>query len=239
MQLKTQLLSYFATDRVARATPEKRIRGKCMSRRSGQSGYIEASGKYYVVRFWKDVPNQEKRVHASERICPISGPGRLTKPERQRKARDIIVASGVDSPQYFAKVTGIGGCRTFSEQAVWWLEHVQQRKRKPVAPATVDSLRDCLDVWLLPNLGDLPVSTVGNLALKELVQKMVKGGLSPKSIKTYSQVVKAVVASAVTEDGEQLFPRKWNHDYIDMPLVVRSNQNTPHFTSEVIEGILA
>ena len=178
-------------------------------------------------------------MHASERICPISGPGRLTKPERQRKARDIIVASGVDSPQYFAKVTGIGGCRTFSEQAEWWLEHVQQRKRKPVAPATVDSWRGCLDVWLLPNLGDLPVSAVGNLALKELVQKMVKGGLSPKTIKTYSQVVKAVVASAVTEDGEQLFPRKWNHDYIDMPLVVRSNQNTPHFTSEVIEGILA
>ena len=53
------------------------------------------------------------------------------------------------------------------------------------------------------------MSAVGNLALKELVQKMVKGGLSPKTIKTYSQVVKAVVASAVTEDGEQLFPRKW------------------------------
>ncbi len=210
-----------------------------MSRRSGQSGYIEVSGKYYVVRFWKDVPNQEKRVHASERICPISGPGRLTKPERRRKARDIIAASGVDSPQYLAKVIGIGGCRTFREQAEWWLEHVQQRKRKPVAPATVDSWRGCLDVWLLPNLGDLPVSAVGNLALKELVQKMVKGGLSPKTIKTYSQVVKAVVASAVTEEGEQLFPRKWNHDYIDMPLVVRSNQNTPHFTSEVIEDILA
>ena len=30
-----------------------------------------------------------------------------------------------------------------------------------------------------------------------------------------------------------------DHDYIDMPLVVRSNQNTPHFTGEVIEGILA
>ena len=143
--------------------------------------------------------------------APISGPGRLTKPERQRKARDIITASGVDSPQftpYLAKVIGIGDCRTFREQAEWWLEHVQQRKRKPIAPATVDSWRGCLDVWLLPNLGDLPVSAVGNLALKELVQKVIKGGLAPKTINTYSQFVKAVVASAVTEEGEQLFPQQ-------------------------------
>ena len=73
---------------VAKATPEKRKRGKSMSRRSGQSGYIEVRGKYYVVRFWKDIPGQEERMHASEKICPISGPGRLTKPERERKAKE-------------------------------------------------------------------------------------------------------------------------------------------------------
>jgi integrase len=50
--------------------------------------------------------------------------------------------------------------------------------------------------------------------------------------------VKAVVASAVNEEGEQVYPRKWNHEFIDMPLVQRSKQNTPHFTSEVITGIL-
>ena len=31
-----------------------------------------------------------------------------------------------------------------------------------------------------------------------------KAGLSPKTINTYSQVVKSVVASAVNEEGEQL-----------------------------------
>src|ERR1700686_692629 len=91
---------------------------------------------------------------------------------------------------------------------------------------------------VLPNLGDVPVSSVGNLALKGLVEKMVEAGLSPKTVNTYSQVVKSVVASAVNEEGEQLFPLKWNHEFVDTPVVDKSKQNTPHFTSEVIAGIL-
>jgi integrase len=94
-------------------------------------------------------------------------------------------------------------------------------------------------VWILPNLGDVPLVSVGNLALKGLVGQMVKAGLSPKTVNTYSQVVKSVVASAVNEEGEQLFPRKWNHEFVDMPVVEKSKQNTPHFTSEVVAGILA
>ena len=78
----------------------------------------------------------------------------------------------------------------------------------------------------------------GNLALKGLVEKMVKAGLSPKTVNTYSQVVKAVVASAVNEEGEPVYPRKWNHELIDMPVVQRSKQNTPHFTGEVVTGII-
>lgn len=127
----------------------------------------------------------------------------------------------------------------FREQAEWWINRVQNRKRKPIAPATAESWRGCLDVWILPNLGDVPLSSVGNLALKALVEKMVTAGLSPKTVNTYSQVVKSVVASAVNEEGEQLYPRTWNHEYIDMPVVDKSKQKTPHFSSEVITGILA
>jgi len=239
MKSKRHLLPGDVVDTVAKATPEKRKRGKSMSRRSGQSGYIEVRGKYYVVRFWKDVLGQEERMHASEKICPIFGPGRLTKPERVRKAKEIVAASGADTPEHLAKVEGVSLGVTFREQAAWWIEHVQQRKRKPVAPATVEWWQGALDTWILPNLGDVPLSAVGNLALKGLVEKMVKASLSPKTVNTYSQVVKSVVASAVNEEGEQIFPRKWNHEFVDMPLVDKSKQNTTHFTSEVITGILA
>jgi hypothetical protein len=113
---------------------------------------------------------------------------------------------------------------------------VQQRKRKPIAPATVEWWQGCLDVWILPNLGDVPLPSVGNFALKGLVEKMVAAGLSPKTVNTYSQVVKSVVASAVNEEGEQLFPRKWNHEFVDMPvqtdvLCSLSRNGTPRWRS--------
>src|SRR6266436_2075148 len=238
MESESHLLPGDVVDTVAKATPEKRKRGKSMSRRSGQSGYIEVRGKYYVVRFWKDVLGQEERMHASEKICPIFGPGRLTKPERVRKAKEIVAASGADTPEHLAKVEGVSLGVTFREQAAWWIEHVQQRKRKPIAPATVEWWQGALNTWILPNLGDVPLSAVGNLALKGLVEKMVKASLSPKTVNTYSQVVKSVVASAVNEEGEQILPRKWNHEFVDMPVVDKSKQNTPHFTSEVVAGIL-
>jgi integrase len=234
----TSLLLSPGIDTVARATPEKRRRGKSMTRRSGQSGYIEVHGKYYVVRFWEDVPGQEKRMHVSEKICPVSGPGRLNKLARERRAKEIIAASGADTPECLAKAEGITHGATFREQAAWWIEHVQHRNRKPIAPATLESWEGCLDVWVLPNLGDLLLVSVGNLALKGLVEKMVKAGLSPKTVNNYSQVVKAVVASAVNEEGEQVYPRKWNHEFVDMPIVQKSKQNTPHFTSEVVTGIV-
>jgi integrase len=238
MHHNTPLLPSSQIDTVAPATPEKRERRKCMSRRSGQSGYIEKNGNWYVVRFRMDVPEQEKRKYMCVKISPISGPGSLTKPERERKAKEIIAESGADTPECLAHAEGISSGVTFREQAAWWINHVQQRKRKPIAPATVESWQGCLDVWILPNLGDAPVSSVGNLALKRLVEKMVEAGLSPKTVNTYSQVVKSVVASAVNEEGEQLFPRKWNHEFVDMPVVDKSKQNTPHFTSEVVTGIL-
>src|ERR1700748_1103592 len=50
--LNELLLSPRSDITVAIATPRKRRRGKCMSRRRGQNGHIVVSGKWYRVRFW-------------------------------------------------------------------------------------------------------------------------------------------------------------------------------------------
>jgi hypothetical protein len=235
---QTHLLQFPASDtKVLSATPVKR-RGKSMSRRTGQDGHIEPSGKWWVVRWWMDVPGKEKRRHMRERICPISGSGSLSKSERQRRAREIVVASGADTEEYFQKVVKKkGGGITFREQAKQWLNHVQNRKRKPLALSTLELWKGCLNNWINPNIGDLPLSEVNNAALKSLVTKMVEGGLSPKSIDTYSQVVKMVVASVVNDEGEEIYPRKWNNEFIDMPIVEEERQNTPTFSVEVMTGL--
>src|SRR5438477_9728156 len=81
--------------------------------------------------------------------------------------------------------------------------------------------------WLNPNLGDIPLASVNNAAAKALVTKMHQANLAPKTVSNYVGLAKLIVASAIDENGEQLFPRKWNHDFIDLPIV--ENQHQPAF----------
>jgi len=215
---------------LAPATPDKRREG-CMARR-GQVGTISVSGKWYVVRFWK-YPTGEDRIHASERICPVSGEGALPKGERRRKANEIVEASGVNDAQAFVDTSN---GTTFREQAVWFLNHSMTRKRNPIKPATIQSWQNTTDKWLNPNLGDIPLASINNLSLKVLVAKMHEAKLSPKTIANYVGLVKLVVASAIDKDGEQLFPRKWNHEFIDLPIIEKQHQ--PTFTLETMTAIV-
>jgi integrase len=64
-------------------------------------------------------------------------------------------------------------------------------------------------------------------------------GLSPKTIVNYSQVVKMVMASAVDADGDQLYPRKWNHDFIGLPIVKKEEQHRPTITESELGEILS
>src|ERR1700751_4059090 len=184
---------------------------KSMSRRSGQSGSIQKDGNWYVVRFWKDVAGQEKRQRVWEKICPSSGPGKLSASERERNAKEFIATRGVDTEEYFNKVvkqTNHSGV-TFRDQAETWLESMRNRDSEPLAPSTLATWSYALDKWINPNIGDMPLASVKNAPMKDLVGKM-KAGLSPKSVINYAQVVKMVVASATNQDGEQLYPQKWN-----------------------------
>lgn len=214
------------------ATPDKR-KGPSMARR-GQVGTIAVSGNWFVVRFWQYPPGQE-RIHASERICPINPKvqGYLPKGERRRRANEIVEASGVNDAQQFIETNA---SITFREQAKWFLNHSMTRKRNPVKPATSTTWKNCLDKWLNPNLGDVPLAGVNNAAIKPLVAKMCAAGLSPKTVSNYVGLAKQVVASAIDENGEELFPRKWNHDFIDMPIV--ENQRQPTFTAETMSAIV-
>src|SRR5712691_3705780 len=237
---KRPLLSGDMVDTVAKATPRKRRRGKSMSRRRGQNGYIEKSGKWYVVRFRMDVPGQEERTYLRERICLIRGPGFLTDSERKRKAREIIAASGADTVEHFERVVASNLGTTFRTQAESWLNYMQTRKRKPLASSTYETWRCCLDKWLLPTLGDLPLSAVDNEPVKGLVAKMLANGeLGPKSTNEYIKVVKMVVASAKDpKSRKQLYPVFWDAEYLDLPIVEKRNQKRPAFDGESVTGLV-
>jgi integrase len=156
--------------------------------------------------------------------------------ERKLRARRIIAESGADSVEHFRKVEAINLGVTFRLQATRFLEHVKERKRRPIKPATATSWKSHL-TWINPLLGEMPLASVSNLALKELVCKMAEAGFSPKTMHNYLQIAKIVVASAVNEEGDQIYPRKWNHEFIDLPVV--TDQRTPTFTAEEVAKIVS
>jgi integrase len=214
------------------ATPDKR-KGPCMARR-GQVGTIAVSGKWYVVRFWK-YPAGKDRIHASERICPTDpkDPGYLSKGERRRRANGIVEASGVNDETQFVE-TNVG--TTFREQAKWFLSYLVKRKRRPAKPATVANWQCCTDKWLNPNIGDLPLASINNGTVKTLVARMHAANLSPQTMTTYVNLVKLVVSSAIDDNGDELFPRKWNNEFIDLPVI--ENQHQPTFTEQTMSSVV-
>jgi len=63
--------------------------------------------------------------------------------------------------------------------------------------------------------------------MKGLVAKMNAGQLSPKSVNTYFRIAAAVVNSAEDDDGNPLYPRKWDPEKLDLPIVDPKQQRRP------------
>ncbi len=183
-----------------------RRRGKSMSRRKGQLGRIEKHGKYYTLRVWMDVEGQEERAHVRIKICPIkkSSPGWLNASERQNAAKEIIKNIGANSSERFNEVVlqTHRGERTFRQQSEIYIQDLRTRlearekagsasegqstaasSRRSGAASTLQHTESCLRNWLLPMLGDLPLSKVNNGALKRLVDWMTVGGPVPSNRK--------------------------------------------------------
>jgi integrase len=216
----------------------QRDRKISMSRRSGQNGHIEKHNNNWRVRFWLDVVGQDKPKHMSVTLCPIHGPGALGASERQRKAREIIAASGADSVENFQKVEASRNGLTFRDQAARWITNGETRKRKPFKPATVNTYYCNLNKWLNPLLGDKPLASLDNLVMKEFVSKLTAEKLKPKTIAEIVAIAKQVVASAQDDRGNEMYPRKWNHSFIDLPVVKESEQFRPSVESPEVTSII-
>jgi integrase len=207
-----------------------------MSRRSGQNGYIEKSGKWYVVRWRMDVEGEEKRRYFREKICPISGPGKLSASARERKAKDIVERSGANSKERFNRV--VLGEMTFREQAVSYLQWAVTRSREPIKDAA--SVRAAFNKWILPAIGDMPLGQLNNVTVKPMIDKMKSSkSLSARTINKYVEYVKQVVKSLKDgETGEPIHRRKWDSTVMDLPVVNQKEQRRPSLKASAITQLV-
>jgi integrase len=93
--------------------------------------------------------------------------------------------------------------------------------------------------WLNEEIGETALPDIKNEVAKQLIIKMRTEKLADKTIVSYFQVLKAVVASAVSSEGEQLYPRSWNFHFIGLPVIDEKKQCKPAFTATEVDQILA
>jgi integrase len=115
---------------------------------------------------------------------------------------------------------------TFKQQAEKFLAEGATRKRNPLRPGSVRTYKSQIDKHLIPMIGDLPLQTVGNKVVSEVVQKMSEAGLSARTIALNVVILKKIRKSAVNSEGDQLYPATWNADMIDAPAVDNDKQPT-------------
>ena len=71
-------------------------------------------------------------------------------------------------------------------------------------------------------------------AMKALVAKMNAGGLSAQTVNSYFRMAAAVVESAEDAEGSPLYPRNWDANKLDLPMVETSKQRRPSITAETM-----
>jgi len=210
-----------------------------MAQFSGQTGSLEKHGNNWTVVYRYRDPGGVKWRKKRTTICPISGPGALGPLERERRKIAMLEEAGVNAEETLrAQITeDVSGSITFQQQADAWLYAAQTRKRDPIEAATAKGYRSYIHNHLNPILGELPLSAVDNDVLKRLVQKLHDKELGPKTISSIVETGKLVMAS-LKVNGEEVYKRTWDNEYIDLPVVDPEDQNSEAFTPEEMTHIL-
>jgi integrase len=124
-------------------------------------------------------------------------------------------------------------------QSKIYIAGLQNRKRDPAKPRTIQAYESYLKTWIVPELGAMDLADVKNGTMKAFVAKLAAAGLKPASIAGVTNCVKGIVKSAVNAEGEFLFPRQWNNDFIDAPPVNSRDQKAPVLSREALQEAIS
>lgn len=117
--------------------------------------------------------------------------------------------------------------QTLAEQSTKFLSEIQSRRRHPVKSGTLKAYQSHLTKWILPMLGQHALAEIENGRAKQFIQHLSDNDLTPASVNAIFSVLKQVIKSAVDQNGNILFPRTWNADFLDLPVINRSHQDAP------------
>src|SRR4029077_2619824 len=123
---------------------------------------------------------------------------------------------------------------TTHEQYRVFIETLQTRKRRPVKGATIAAYESYWKNWIQPHLGSRDLAYIENGTTRKFAAPLAAAGLSPASIAGITGCLKLIISSAVDENGNEVYPRKWNNDFIDAPILDPQAQKAPALTSQQV-----
>ncbi len=184
-----------------------------MSRRTGQNGTIEVRNGAYRGRWLEDVPGQVERVKRSVVLGFVK---EMTKSEARRKLREIISASGINSPRYV-----IPSSDSFAKRVEWWEQNYLTRQK----PATQKQFAFHVRKYILPKWGKAPLDGISAIQVNEWIGELTH--LSSGSIKNIVGTLCSVLG------------RRFERRQIHYPTQVNAAKEPPCYTPEQMAGIIA
>lgn len=221
---------------------EVRQRGHVYQKSRGEWIPTErAYGRYRI-----DVPGQskQKEVRVALGFCRDELSAML---KLQTIMRDAGVFDAVKIPERILPVT------TFAQQAAWMISEmaagriVHTKTREPIGERTIEFYQ-AATAYLVQVVGDKPLASLGNLEARDLMARMktetnAKGakrfGRSNKTLSDYFGVFERVIASAVDDEGNRVYPRNWNLAFIGLPKVDKKKQHRPTLTASEMTQLVA
>src|ERR1022692_1540620 len=174
---------------------------KMARRRRFQYGRLIELANGWSCRYYEDILVDS--VRERRRVQKFLGTSELSKPQAKRAMQEALAT--VNDVMHKPTTT-----TTFRQYALSWLEDCKTRNQHPSKRSTLATRKSALEKHVLPCLGDMPLSSVDNKAMRTLVSALVRKKLSPQSVTNVLSVAKLVKASAVDDEGNQLYPTKWN-----------------------------
>jgi integrase len=113
------------------------------------------------------------------------------------------------------------------QQSIFYMKKITERKRDPICLSTNKAYSSYLKNWIIPRIGRVEIETFDNRVMRQFVEELALKNLSPSTIAGITNCAKDIIKSCQDENGNVLYPRVWNSDFIDAPIIEPNLQKAP------------
>src|SRR5260370_28173259 len=219
------LVSSAVSDTVSPATPLQQKRKRQMSTRF-QTGTVRLVGKKWYGRYRRDVAGQEKRNHIA---VVLGSKSEMTKQQAKKKLLDIIVAEGLNNPNFLDKLS-VPAVPALTFNAVadsWELKRLPQLKVSTQYTAPILTRK-----YLRPFFGALALDSIKTGVINDWIADVTKQGRHPKTVHNLWKQFRAIMNWHSQQNDEP--KRAW---YPSLPVIPDVEQRW--FTQEEMQRIIA